>query len=280
MGYTAAMNHDTYQERFDGIRRLYGEAGAARIAQAHICVIGIGGVGSWAVEALARSGVGALTLIDPDEIAASNTNRQLHTLSSTLGQQKGAVMAQRIGEIQPDCRVQVLDTRIDEANQAELLGGGYDYVIDAIDQLRPKAALLYHCKRNKIPVITTGGAGGMIDPTRIRISDLSRTEHDPLAAKLRQRLRQQYGFSRNPKRRFGIDCVYSEEQPRYPANDGGICHGKPGAAGVKLDCASGYGSATFVTASFGFTAVSRVLQKIVEKEHRRDAENAEITGEA
>ena len=259
------MMNEEYQERFDGIRRLYGEAGAARIAAAHVCVIGIGGVGSWAVEALARSGVGAITLIDHDDIAASNTNRQLHTLTSTLGRQKTEVMAERSAQINPACRLQVFDTRIDETNQAELLSKGYDYVIDAIDQVRPKAALLYYCKRNKIPVITTGGAGGMIDPTRIQISDLSRTEHDPLAAKLRQRLRQEYGFSRNPKRRFGIDCVYSDEQPRFPADDGGVCHGKPGASGVKLDCASGYGSASFVTAGFGFAAVSRVLQKLVDK---------------
>lgn len=268
------MSEQDYEERFDGIRRLYGEAGMARIRDAHICVIGIGGVGSWAVEALARSGVGAITLIDHDDIAASNTNRQLHTLSDTLGRQKGAVMAERVLGINPDCRVVVIDDRIDEDNQADYLGRGYDYVIDAIDQVRSKAALIYYCKRNKIPLITTGGAGGMIDPTRIRISDLSRTEHDPLAAKLRQRLRQDYGFSRNPKRRFAIDCVYSDEQPRFPAADGGICHGKPAASGLKLDCASGYGSASFVTAGFGFAAVARVLQKIVEKGQHQEAGDA------
>ena len=259
------MSELDYQERFDGIRRLYGDTGAMAIRASHVCVIGIGGVGSWAVEALARSGVGTITLIDHDDIAASNTNRQLHTLSNTLGQQKTAVMAERVRGINPDCVLQVFDTRIDEENQVALLGQGYDYVIDAIDQVRPKAALLYYCKRNKIPVITTGGAGGMIDPTRIRISDLSRTEHDPLAAKLRQTLRRDYGFSRNPQRRFGIDCVYSDEQPRFPASDGGVCRGKPAASGVKLDCASGYGSASFVTAGFGFAAVSRVVQKIVDK---------------
>ncbi|MBE0509625.1 MAG: tRNA cyclic N6-threonylcarbamoyladenosine(37) synthase TcdA [Chromatiales bacterium] len=259
------MSELDYQERFDGIRRLYGDTGATVIRACHVCVIGIGGVGSWAVEALARSGVGAISLIDHDDIAPSNTNRQLHTLSNTLGQQKTAVMAERVRGINPDCVLQVFDTRIDEGNQVALLGQGYDYVIDAIDQVRPKAALLYYCKRNKIPVITTGGAGGMIDPTRIRISDLSRTEHDPLAAKLRQTLRRDYGFSRNPQRRFGIDCVYSDEQPRFPASDGGVCRGKPAASGVKLDCASGYGSASFVTAGFGFAAVSRVLQKIVDK---------------
>ena len=273
------MSELDYQERFDGIRRLYGDVGAASIRASHICVIGIGGVGSWAVEALARSGVGAITLIDHDDIAASNSNRQLHTLSSTLGQQKTAVMAARIQQINPDCQVHAIDDRINQDNQAEYLHSGLDYVIDAIDQVRAKAALVYYCKRNKIPVITTGGAGGMIDPTRIRITDLSRTEHDPLAAKLRQTLRRDYGYSRNPQRRFGIDCVYSDEQPRFPASDGGVCRGKPAASGVKLDCASGYGSASFVTAGFGFAAVSRVLQKIVEKEHRRDAEDAEIPGE-
>ena len=257
------MKHDDYEQRFTGIRRLYGEAGLMRLRACHVGVIGIGGVGSWAVEALARSGIGAITLIDHDDIALSNTNRQLHTLDSTLGRSKVEVMAERVVLINPNCQVQAIDDLITETTLGRYLDGGYDYVIDAIDSVRPKAALLYYCKRDKIPVITTGGAGGLIDPTRITIADLSRTEQDPLAAKLRQRLRREYGFSSNPKRRFGIDCVFSTEPHRYPDADGQVCQGKPSSKGVRLDCASGYGSATFVTAGFGFAAVSRVLNKLI-----------------
>lgn len=265
------MLSDEYQQRFGGIQRLYGTRGAEAIRNSHLCVVGIGGVGSWVVEALARSGVGAITFIDHDDIAASNTNRQLHTLVDTYERSKSEVMAERVRAINPECRVSAIDDLLTESNIEKYISLDFDYVIDAIDSIRHKAALIYYCKRNKIPVITTGGAGGITDPTRIELTDLSKTHNDPLAAKVRHRLRSDYGFSKNPQRRFGIDCVFSTEQHLYPKADGSVCQRKPGVKGATLDCNFGYGSATFVTATFGFVAVSRALQKIVERAGRAES---------
>ncbi len=252
-----------YGSQFGGIARLYGDVGAEQIRQAHICVVGVGGVGSWSVEALARSGVGQLTFIDHDQIAPSNMNRQLHTLHSTIGQSKVATLAGRVADINAECRVHPLEERIDLENMESHITAEFDVVIDAIDVIKFKTALIYHCSRNKIAVITTGGAGGMIDPTRIEVADLSRTTNDPLAAKVRSQLRRLYGFSKNPKRKFGVECVYSTEQPRYPKADGTVCHRKPGVAGLSLDCAFGYGAATQITATFGFVAAARAIERVL-----------------
>ncbi len=262
------MSESAYNQRFGGIQRLYGSKGAAAISKAHICVIGIGGVGSWVVEALARSGVQVITFIDHDDIAASNTNRQLHTLVDTYERSKSEVMAERVRAINPECRVTAIDDLLSDANIEKYISRDFDYVIDAIDSIRQKAALIHYCKRNKIPIITTGGAGGISDPTRIEVKDLNKTYNDPLAAKVRQRLRSAHGFSKNPQSRFGVECVFSTEQHLYPKEDGTVCQRKPGVKGATLDCNLGYGSATFVTATFGFVAVSRVFRKIIEKRQR------------
>lgn len=264
------MTTNNFNERFGGIRRLYGVNEAELIRASHFCVVGVGGVGSWAVEALARSGVGAITLIDHDDIAASNSNRQLHTLNSTIDRSKVEVMAERVRDINPACQVTAIDDLLVETNIEKYISKDFDYVIDAIDSIRHKAALIVYCKRNKIPIITTGGAGGITDPTRIQITDLSRTFNDPLAAKVRSRLRASYGYSRNPKSRFGVDCVFSDEQHRYPKEDGTVCQQKPGVKGVTLDCNFGYGSATFVTASFAFAAVARTIDKLLARHKRAD----------
>jgi tRNA A37 threonylcarbamoyladenosine dehydratase len=260
------MSRDAeYLERFGGIARLYGQAVLERFAVTHICVVGIGGVGSWVVEALARSGIGAITFIDHDDIARSNTNRQLHTLESTVGHSKSAVLAARVRDINPACRVEAIDDLLVEGNIERYIGTRFDYVIDAIDSIRHKAALIAWCKRHKVPIVTTGGAGGITDPTQIQLADLSKTYNDPLAAKVRHKLRSDYHFSKNPKRRFGVDCVFSTEQHLYPKPDGTVCQRKPGVKGASLDCNFGYGSATFVTATFGFVAVSRALAKLAAK---------------
>lgn len=253
------------QERFGGIGRVYGRDGLDVLSQLHICVVGIGGVGSWAVEGLARSGVGEITLIDNDTICVTNTNRQIHALSSTVGQSKVAVMAERIAQINPACRVHAIDDFLTMKTMADYLARGYDYVIDAIDSIKFKSEMIHYCTRNKIPIITTGGAGGMTDPTRITIADLSKTTNDPLAAKVRATLRNRHNFSKNPKRRFGVECVYSTEQPVYPKEDGSVSHEKPGIHGVSLDCRLGYGSTSVVTASFGFMAASRAINKSLAK---------------
>lgn len=262
------MSSQDYSERFGGIRRLYGDSGTQVLRKAHICVVGAGGVGSWVVEALARTGIGAITIIDHDDISLSNTNRQLHTLSESVGRSKVAEMAQRIAQINPDCQCHAIDDFLVESNLERYLSHDFDYVIDAIDSIRHKAAMIYYCRRNKIPIITTGGAGGLTDPTHIQIVDLSRTYNDPLASKVRAKLRSEYGFSKNPKRRFGVECVFSPQQHRYLKLDGTVCERKPGVKGLTLDCTLGYGSATMVTASFGFAATARAINKLIEKKSK------------
>ena len=262
------MNNSTdvnTEDAFAGIARLYGKEAYAEICAMHVCVVGIGGVGSWVVEALARSAVGKITMIDYDTIAESNINRQIHTLGSTIEQKKCSAMQQRVNEINPDCEVSVIDDFITLDNMPEYISTKYDYVVDAIDSIKFKAGLIYHCKRNKIPVITTGGAGGLTDPSVIKVVDLTKTYNDALAAKVRSTLRDQYNFSKNPKRRFAVDCVFSSQQQLYPKEDGSVSHQKPGIHGVSLDCRFGYGAASFVTGSFGFIAVSHLLKKHLAK---------------
>ena len=256
------MSEMDYHRRFGGIARLYGETALSRFRDAHIAVIGIGGVGSWVAEALARSAIGEITLIDLDILVESNVNRQLHALDSTFGKAKVTAMDDRIKEINPECKVHCIDEFVTADNVQQLITTEMDYVIDCIDSYKIKSALIAYCRRNKIKVITIGGAGGQIDPLKIRLSDLSRTEHDPLLAKTRKLLRKDYNFPKNLKRRFDIPCVYSEEQQRYPTETGGVCLAKNDKQmGSSLNC-GGYGSATAVTATFGFVAVAHVLKRL------------------
>jgi len=259
--------HADNARRFGGIERLYGTGSLARLTAAHVCVIGIGGVGSWAAEALARSGVGRLTLIDLDHIAESNINRQAHAQEDTLGQAKVLAMRERIAKINPACRVDCVEEFVAPENVATLLPT-CDAVLDCIDQLKAKAALVAHCRRAQIPVVTTGGAGGRTDPTRIRIDDLSRTTQDALASKLRAKLRKEQGFPRDAKKKFGVPCVFSDEQIRRPAGADSCDVDEAGRHG--LNCA-GYGSAVAVTASFGLAAAAwalGILARPVPQENR------------
>ena len=253
-----------YEEKFGSLARVYGAEICDALRQSHVCVIGIGGVGSWPVESLARSGIGEITLVDGDRIARSNTNRQVHTLDSTLNQSKVGAMQARIADINHECRCNSIEHHIDDENLREVLERGYDCVIDAIDSIKFKAAIVYCCKRNRIPVVMTGGAGGLTDPTRIEVADLTRTWNDPLAASVRARLRHKYGYTRNRKRTFGIPCVFSSEQQRYPDRDGKPGYCKPGVAGLSLDCSFGYGSVVSVTASFGFIAASKAVDLVAK----------------
>lgn len=257
---------ESYQRRFGGTARLYGQQALAIFSQLHICVIGIGGVGSWVVEALARTGIGAITMIDMDDICVTNINRQIHALGQHVGQTKTAVMAERVLAINPECRITCIDDFITADNTAEYLDRGFDYVIDAIDSIRPKAALLAYCRRHKIAVITVAAAGGQVDPTQIQVADLAKTIQDPLAAKLRERLKNDFNLVKNSKGKLGIDCVFSTEALVYPQVDGTVCASKSTAEGMnKMDCSSGFGAATMVTATFGFVAVAHVLKKILAK---------------
>ena len=248
---------DNYEQRFGGIGRLYTPEGLAKLRQSHVCVIGIGGVGSWAVEALARTGIGKITMIDMDDICVTNINRQIHAMTGTVAQLKTEAMKERVERINPECVVEIIDDFITPENIPEYLNLGYDYVLDAIDSVRTKAALIAYCKRNKIKLITTGGAGGQTDPSQIQIADLSKTIQDPLAARVRSLLRKEYSFSQNPKRKFGIDCVFSTQPLIFPKMGEGC------EVSATMNCANGFGAVTMVTATFGFFAVSRVIDKLL-----------------
>jgi len=244
-----------YSRRFGGLSRLYGAAALTRFEAAHVCVVGLGGVGSWAAEALARSAIGQITLIDLDMVAESNVNRQIHALGDTFGQAKTDAMAERILAINPRCEVTRIEDFVALENLDEMLDRGFDYVIDAIDQVRTKAAMIAWCKAHGVPLITSGGAGGQIDPTRIEIADLARTIQDPLLSKVRSLLRKEYGFTKDTKKKFGVPAVFSSEPLRYPEN--AACDESPSVTG--LNCA-GFGSAVGVTAPFGLFAASEVLK--------------------
>lgn len=233
----------------------------------HVCVVGLGGVGSWAAEALARSAVGALTLIDADEVCVSNTNRQLHTLESTLGRSKVGVMAERLRAINPALVVQPIERFVTPATLAELLDQEFDLVLDACDAFRVKVEMTAWCRRRKLPLVVCGSAGGRTDPTQIRVRDLSRTEHDALLSLMRRKLRQEFRFPSNPDRYFGIPAVYSLENVRYPQADGSVCGTRPvDGDGMRLGCEGGLGAATHVTAAFGMAAVGRALEILLKTE--------------
>jgi tRNA threonylcarbamoyladenosine dehydratase len=266
-----------YLNRFGGIGRLYGRDALAVFSRAHVAVVGIGGVGTWVAESLARSGIGQITLMDLDDICITNTNRQIHALTATIGQSKVAVMADRIRAINPECRVNEVEDFVTLDNLGEHFkraddGGTLDYVIDCIDAVKQKAAMIAWCKRNKLPIITIGGAGGQTDPTQIQVTDLAKTYQDPLLAKVRNILRREYHFSKNTQRRFAIDAVFSSEHLVYPQADGSVCATKAAGDGsMRMDCASGFGAVTMVTGSFGFVAASRVLAKLAAKARETQA---------
>lgn len=247
--------------RFGGIGRLYGSAALEIFQGARICVVGIGGVGSWAAEALARSAIGQITLIDLDMIAESNVNRQIHALDDEFGKAKVAAMAERIRAINPACAVTEIEDFVSAENLDATLGQGFDYVIDAIDHVRTKAAMIAWCKRHGTPIVTSGGAGGQIDPTRIEIADLARTVQDPLLSKVRSILRKEYGFTRDPKKKFGVPAVFSSEPLRYPESCA-ACDEPPTLAG--LNCA-GFGSSVCVTAPFGLFAAAEVFKHLATR---------------
>jgi tRNA A37 threonylcarbamoyladenosine dehydratase len=256
-----------FDRRFGGIARLYGAAALERFKAAHIGVIGVGGVGSWIVEALARSAIGHITMIDLDNVAESNVNRQIHALTDTLGKAKVTALAERIAQINPYCRVTEIEDFITPDNLAEMIGlKKFDYVIDAMDDVRAKTALIAYCRENRIPLVTIGGAGGQIDPTKIEVRDLCRTEQEPLLAKVRKRLRALHGFPRGTKNKFGIDAVFSTEPLRFPESAEACNVTDANPAGITgLNCA-GFGSAMVVTASFGLVAAAHVLRKLADDE--------------
>jgi len=267
------INQDTNQNRrFAGVARLYGEPGLQVFEKAHVLVAGLGGVGSWAVEALTRSGIGELTLMDFDHIALSNVNRQLHAIEDNFGKSKSEAMAERVKQINPNIKLNVIDEFLApdnlDAHLHKNAENRYFVVLDATDDVKMKIALAAYCearddigrarnveqsdrKSSTITLVICGGAGGKLDPSRIKAADLAKTTQDPVLSKVRYALRKEYGFSSDPKKKLGITAVYSDE-PRQGVASGG------------LSCA-GYGSAVTVTATFGFVAAAEVL-KLLQKQ--------------
>jgi tRNA A37 threonylcarbamoyladenosine dehydratase len=243
--------------RFGGLERLYGVSGAARIRSAHVVVVGVGGVGSWAVEALARSGVGRLTLIDLDHVAESNINRQIHALEATLGQAKVLAMRDRIAQINPACQVECIEEFVEPANWPALLPAGADAVIDACDQVRAKTAMAAWALKQRIIFIAAGAAGGKRLAHAVDIEDLGQVTHDPLLAQLRYRLRREYGAARGG-RKMGVACVFSREAVQGPDASCSV------EGDGSLNC-SGYGSLVAVTATFGQCAAGWVLNEISKR---------------
>ena len=245
------------QRRFGGLERLYGMAGAAAIRRAHVAVVGIGGVGSWAAEALARSGVGALTLVDLDHVAESNINRQVHALASTLGQAKVQAMRERIAQIHPGCRVHAVEEFVEPGNWPQLLPDGVTAVIDACDQVAAKLAMAAWARERKALFVACGAAGGKRLAHAVDIDDLAHTTHDPLLAQLRYRLRRFHGAPREGKR-IGVACVFSREAVAPPDPSCAI------EGDGTLNC-HGYGSVVSVTATFGQCAAGWVLDRIARE---------------
>ena len=255
-------------ERFAGIDRLYGRGAVERLASRKVAVVGLGGVGSWLVEALARSAVGTIELIDADDLCVSNTNRQLPAIAGQYGRNKAQAMAERCLAINPLVEVDVVPMFLTGSNLEELLDRGFDLVLDACDSFRSKVEAIAYCRRRKQPIVAVGSAGGRSDVTQIRVRDLSRTEHDAMLSLIRRKLRGEFNFPKNHDRYFGVPAVYSLENVRYPQADGSVCGVRPQLGkdeGLKLDCGAGLGAATHVTGAFAFAAVGKVLEMLLKQ---------------
>ncbi len=229
-------------------------------------MIGLGGVGSWAVEALVRTGVGQLTLVDADDVCVSNSNRQLHAVDGQFGRGKAQLLAERARSINPLVQVDAVAQFLTPSNLDDLLDRGYDLVLDACDSFRSKVEMIAWCRRRKLPVLVVGSAGGRTDPTQVRVRDLSRTEHDALLALVRKKLRTDFNFPKNASRYFGVPAIYSLENVQYPQADGSVCGTRPAMgpdAALKLDCGAGLGAATHVTGAFAFAAVGKAIELLL-----------------
>lgn len=249
-------------ERFAGVARCYGTQGLSQLSQARVTIVGVGGVGSWVAEAMARSGVGHITLIDLDDLCISNTNRQLPALMGQYGHNKAQALAQRIALINPACHTQAVMDFVTPANVAEHLSDT-DVIIDACDAIQAKFAMVQFAKARKTPIWVSGAAGGQVDPTQIATADLARTIQDPLLARLRRDLRKA-GWPAAPKK-MGVHCVYSTEQPRFPTPDGGVSSQRSSGAVAGLDCGGGLGAMMTVTATFAMQLSAGALNSLVKR---------------
>jgi tRNA A37 threonylcarbamoyladenosine dehydratase len=254
---------DDFESRFGGIARLYGIKGMTKIREARILVVGIGGVGSWVAEALARTGIGHMTLVDLDDVCVTNINRQVHALNGTVGKFKVDVMKERVALINPFCEVDTKQCFFSPKNLGVIFDKSYDFVVDACDDFTNKCYLIDYCRKNKVPLVVMGGAGGKTDPLQIRVTDMASSANDRLLAKLRKKLRQDFSFPTDNEGDFGVWSVWSHERAVYPTADGCVTHKAPGLA-KNMDCSEGFGSASFVTGAFAFATSSLVIREITK----------------
>lgn len=257
---------EDYLQRFGGLGRLYGAAALPRLHAAHVCVVGVGGVGSWVVEGLVRSGIGAVTLIDLDDVCLTNVNRQLPAVDGNIGRPKVAALAERMKLINPACLVTTVGEYFTAGTADRLLAKRFTWVVDCIDKMSNKALLIAECTKRGQPVVTVGGAGGKRDATRIRVGDLGGAHGDDLLKLVRRKLRRDHGFAKGEGNHYGIPCISSQENPVYPwANGSCAAEPEPGS-NLKLDCASGFGTAVFITGAFGFAAAGEVVRRVALQE--------------
>ncbi len=245
--------------RFASLARLYGHPAVEKFLAAHIAIIGLGGVGSWTAESLARSGVGTLTLIDLDDVCLTNVNRQLPALTSTVGQPKVAVLGRRIADIHPTCEVRTVEQFFTAATAADLLDHPFDVVIDATDRTSTKALILDQCRRRNLPSITVGAAGGKLDPSQVTVADLGFTGKDDLLRLVRRKLRRDHGWEAGERNVYEVPAIFSPEPPRYPWSDGSVRLEEEPESNLAMDCATGFGAAAHVTGTFGLFAASEAL---------------------
>lgn len=253
-----------YLDRFSGLARLYGAGALERLRRAHIAVIGIGGVGSWTAEALARSGIGNITLVDPDEICVTNTNRQLPALAGEFGRAKVSAVAERLRLVNPELLVEEVPSFFTPGTADAILDHGYDCVVDGIDEVKLKALLVVLCRERNLPVIVCGGAGGKRNPAAVRTADLAFATNDRLLRLVRKELRRHHGYPpEEAKAPFGARSVFSEENARFPWADGTVREDPEPGSSLRLNCESGFGSATPVTGTFGFAAAAEAIERVL-----------------
>lgn len=260
------MNSDLNEQRFGALDRLFGRGSREALWQAHVAVIGIGGVGSWSAEALARSGVGKITLIDLDDVCITNTNRQIHAVQGQIGREKVSAMAERVRLISPDCEVIETPAFFTETSAERLLAPGYDCVIDAIDSVSNKCHILIGCRDAEIPLVMTGGAGGKKDPSMLRVNDLAFTTNDRLLRMVRRHLRQNYDYPREQEHiPINVRAVYAAENAVFPGPNGEICQVNHKLSTARLDCEEGMGTAAFMTGAFGLAAAGEAVRLVLQR---------------
>ena len=253
------------KHRFSGVKKLVDISSYDRISRSHVLVVGLGGVGSWTAEALVRSGVGNITLVDPDSVCVTNINRQLIALNSTVGQSKVSVMKNRLTDINPECNVNIIEDFFCDETKDEIFNISYDFAFDGIDRLKNKLLFIFCCQEKRIPFLISGGAGGKIDATRVQISDLGDSYRDRLLFIVRKRLRQNFKYPKG-KKNMNIPCIFSPEETRFFTNEGKLTNSKQGLGVTKLDCHGSVGSFAPTTGVFGLMSAGYIIKQLIKKD--------------